>query len=584
MTAAVALTLLAGLFGWLGWRSHRALRAHEARFRVLVEGSSDLITVVSPELLITDQSDSLTHILGYPPKSRHRRPLGELVHPADRPALLGLVRDGGLPPGGAAQVTVRARHADASWRWLEITVRNLVADRRVRGYVLNCRDVSETRQLHDAIERLASSDPLTGLANRRAFEVVLARVLDGGGTAPVSVLLCDLADFTFGGDGFGGDIGDGVLQQVAVRLRRAIKEGDLLARLGGGRFAVLAVGCDPDGGDALASRLLGAVRPLVEAGGHQVLVQASVGVATAQPAATAGGLLRDVEAAAAAARRDSVRGWRRFDPSLREEAERRQTLAIDLRTAVQEAQFCCVYQPIIDLAGGQLLSLEALVRWRHPASGLVAPGGFIDYAEESGLIHELGRWVLYRACEQAQEWSAATAAPVPVSVNVSPRQLHRPEYVTEVMRALAETGLPPAQLTLEITESAVLGDIERTITDLGQLRSLGVRVALDDFGTGYSSLAYLRRLPLDHVKIDRTFVGTLRGSEDSAVVRAVVKLGRTFGFTAIAEGVEHASQVGDLLALGCPYGQGFGLTRPLTPAQVPDYLAERTTVIGVCSG
>ncbi|MHB8452517.1 MAG: diguanylate cyclase domain-containing protein, partial [Mycobacteriales bacterium] len=408
MIAAIALTLLAGLFGWLGWRAHRALRARDERFRVLVERSSDLITVVSPDLRIVDQSDSLTGILGYPRGSRIRRPLGELVHADDRAALLGLLADGVIPPGQVERVTVRVHHADGSWRWLEIAVRNLVADRRVAGFVLNCRDVTDTRDLLDSFERLALSDPLTGFANRPAFEAAVGRALSADGSAPVTVLLVDLDDFGLVNDGLGREAGDQVLELVALRLRRAISAEDVLARFGGCQFAVLAVGLAPGGPESAARRLLTALRPMLEVAGHEVLVHASIGVASAEPAGTVDELLRDAQAAMSEAKRDPTLGWRRFDPSMREEAQHRRSLAVDLRAAVREGQLECAFQPIVDLASGNLLSLEALVRWHHPVEGVVAPGGFIRYAEDSGLIHELGSWVLRHACTRAQEWSLAS--------------------------------------------------------------------------------------------------------------------------------------------------------------------------------
>jgi EAL domain-containing protein (putative c-di-GMP-specific phosphodiesterase class I) len=304
-------------------------------------------------------------------------------------------------------------------------------------------------------------------------------------------------------------------------------------------------------------------------------VRATAGVASAAPggarvASSGGELLRDAEAATAVAKRRARGGWLRFSPEMQADAMRRLVLSADLRAGLERGEFTVRYQPIIDMVSGSVTGAEALVRWEHPTRGSVGPLEFIPYAEESGFIRSLGGWVLEEACGQAAEWAELLAGePLSVSVNVSAGQLLTGSFYGEVRDVLARTGLPAHLLTLEITESALLGDLDRIRVDLAQLRALGVTIALDDFGTGYSSLAYLRRLPVDIVKIDRSFVTDVEcGEEEAAVVRAVLKLARIFGFRTVAEGIEREEQRRTLAALGCDLGQGYLISRPAPAADV----------------
>ena len=422
---------------------------------------------------------------------------------------------------------------------------------------------AEARAVH-----LAYHDPLTELANRRRLLEDLAATLtrlkrDGGNAA---LLLVDLDGFKGVNDTLGHAAGDGLLRAVAARLCACTRETDLVARLGGDEFAIIQAGAaQPAEVALLADRLVQAVRAPFEVEGQRVEVGASIGVVLADAAATADGLLRNADLALYRAKAEGRGTWRFFEAGMDAAMQARRALEADLRRALLEGQFELFYQPLIHAATEGLAGFEALVRWNHPARGLVSPAEFIALAEETGLIRPLGAWVLGRACADAAGWPAH----VKVAVNLSPVQFVRGTLVGEVKQALAASGLAPGRLELEITESVLLQDDDATLAVLHQLRGLGVRIAMDDFGTGYSSLSYLRRFPFDKIKIDQSFVRGMAEHEDcSAIVRAVVGLGRSLGMTVNAEGVETAGQLSALRAEGCAEVQGYLFSRPQPVSEV----------------
>jgi diguanylate cyclase (GGDEF)-like protein len=425
-------------------------------------------------------------------------------------------------------------------------------------------------ELAAELARRASVDPLTGLANRAAFARRLREALAGlssPGPAP-ALLLLDLDDFKTINDSLGHSSGDEVLRVVAERLRGCLEPGDLAARLGGDEFAVLvAEVADEQAAVARGERMAAILRTPVTVSGREVLARASVGVRLAR-----GGdedperLLRDADMAMYAAKTAGRAGVRVFDTAMHTRAVERLDFEVALRRAVIRQQFTVRYQPVVELDGGRLAGLEALVRWDQPERGLVMPGQFVGLAEDTGLIVPIGRWVLHAACQAARDWQRRFPLQPPpfLSVNLSVRQLQQPDLLEDVAGALDASGLDPNDLMLEITESVVATDQQAMLERLAGLRALGVHLAIDDFGTGYSSLAYLRHLPVDTLKLAKPFVdGLLRGAEEAALTNAILRIADLLDLQVIAEGIEQPAQATELRRLGCRFGQGFHFARPL---------------------
>jgi len=425
-------------------------------------------------------------------------------------------------------------------------------------------DVSEVRERERELLRMADQDAVTGLANRHQFRRRLALYLGGGGpVSPCTVLLLDLDCFKQVNDSLGHAAGDHLLATVGERLRDSLAarrgNGDLVARLGADEFALLLRGeLSAEAIRRLGKQLRSALRVPVVLEGHEIDVRASIGAACAPSHAKApDALLRAADLALFAAKAAGRDRLVLFEPALQQEAQDRLALLADLRVALDTGQLEMHYQPQIELASGKLLGFEALMRWRHPTRGLVPPAVFIPLAEDSGLIIAIGAWALLRACHDAARWPGELR----VAVNVSALQFERSPIELHVLEALERSGLPADRLEIELTESALLKDSQHAIDLLTRLRALGVRIALDDFGTGFSSLAYLRRLPLDQLKIDRAFIADLDhprvGGTARAIVSAIHELAQALGLHTVAEGIETAEQQQVLAELGCGLGQGF---------------------------
>jgi len=439
---------------------------------------------------------------------------------------------------------------------------------------LTARALGRAEAAARALEHQATHDALTALPNRALFQGRLEQALAGaarGGDA-VAVLFLDLDRFKVVNDSLGHAAGDDLLVAVAGRLAGCVRGGDTVARLGGDEFAVLLAGLGV-GREATrtAERIIRALDAPFRLGGHDVVTATSIGIAVGGTGHAAVDLLRDADVALYRAKARGRGRYAVFDATMNARALERLELEADLRRALRRGEFEVYYQPKVDLATGRLAGLEALVRWRHPVRGVVGPGTFIPLAEETGLIQPLGQWVLEEACRQARRWGeAAGGGPaVVVSVNLSARQFAQPALVEDVARALEAGGADPRQVQLEITEGVAMGNAEATVEILRRLKGLGVGLAIDDFGTGYSSLAYLKRFPVDALKIDRAFVtGLRRETADSSIVGAVVGLGRALRLAVVAEGVETAEEAAQLCELGCALGQGYHFARPLPRAQV----------------
>ncbi len=493
------------------------LFASEQRFHALVQHSSDVVTVVSPEADVLYQSESVQRVFGFSPRMLTGRRLTKLVDPESGIRLAQSLRRVAGRPYATTVLELPVRHRDGQIRQAEMTITNLLSDPSVAGIVLNTRDISERKELQDQLVHEAYHDALTQLANRALFRERVAEALrQRGSDGDVTVLFLDLDGFKEVNDSLGHLAGDQLLVQVADRLRASVRDGDVVARFGGDEFAVLIE--SPQGADdaeQVARRIVEVLEQPFGSDTRDIHVQASIGLASAgllADAETDGAeqLMRNADLAMYKAKSAGGGCFAAYDPDMLAGLVARLELEADLRVALERKQLRLHYQPTIDLATSEVIGFEALARWHHPERGMITPAEFIPIAEATGLIVPFGRWVLHEACRQAVEWTAAAGGrPVKMAVNVSVRQFDRADIVEVVAGILAETGMPADQLCLEMTESVLMTDTDDNLEQLLRLKALGVTLAIDDFGTGYSSLAYLRRFPVDTLKIDRSFVERL---------------------------------------------------------------------------
>jgi len=566
------------------------LFASEQRFHALVQHSSDVVTVVSPEADVLYQSESAHRVFGYPAHVLTGRRLTKLIDPESGVRLAQALRQVSGRPYATTVLELPVRHRDGRRRQAEMTITNLLSDPSVAGLVLNTRDISERKELQDQLVHEAYHDALTQLANRALFRERVADALRRRAPgAEVTVLFLDLDGFKEVNDSLGHLAGDQLLVQVADRLRASVRDGDVVARFGGDEFAVLIESPSapsaepPDDAEQIARRIIDGLREPFAGETRDIHVQASIGLAAAGLLADAEAdgteqLMRNADLAMYKAKSAGGSGYASYDPAMLADLVARLELEADLRVALDRKQLQLHYQPTVDLATGDVIGFEALVRWQHPERGLIAPGGFIPIAEATGLIVPVGRWVLREACRQAVEWSRAGGRPVKMAVNVSVRQFDRSDLVEVVAGILAETGMPAGQLCLEMTESVLMTDTDDNLEQLVRLKALGVTLAIDDFGTGYSSLAYLRRFPVDTLKIDRSFVERLGAvTDDTALADTIVQLGKSLGMATVAEGIEEFGQLAALREMGCHFAQGYYFSRPMPAEEAgPLFLAGAT--------
>ena len=494
------------------------------------------------------------------------------LEPQDRAVLADAVAAmvGRGSPGWHGEVAMRSREG---LRWVEVALSPLSAAAGDGMFVAQMVDVTARRAAEERLTALALEDSLTGLVNRVLLRERLEEALQGEGASGTAVLFCDLDDFKLVNDSGGHTQGDVVLVEVAGRIRGLVDEGDLAARLGGDEFVVLRPsGATPEGVEMLAAKLLAALAAPVVVGGQTFTLGVSIGIAWGTPGITADDLLRDADAAMYAAKGEGKRRAVVFSDDHRAHAVRAVRVESELRRALADHELEVYLQPVVDLVDGSWVAAEALVRWNHPRRGVLAPAEWLDIAELSGLMPEIGRWVLDRSCALAMSWpSVGGASPPAVHVNVSARQLDVPGFSAEVHRALHDSGLPPGRLVLEFTETQLDNVSDALLADLAALREAGIGLAADDFGTGYSPLTRIIELPLTMLKVDRLFVaGMLEDVRSQAIVTTLVRLSESLGLALVAEGVETEAQAQALRLLGCPTGQGYLWSRAV-PAE--DFLA-----------
>lgn len=462
-----------------------------------------------------------------------------------------------------------------------MTNTNLLADPAVGGVVANSRDITESKEIAAQLWHQANHDALTGLPNRTLFMERLQQALAKRGSDSVAVFFLDLDGFKVVNDSLGHENGDRLLVAVAKRLARCLKADDLLARFGGDEFTILQEQ-PASATDALrlSDRLQAALATPFRLNGYNVMVTAGSGIVlSSADLAASTDLLRAADVALYRAKANGKGSRAIFDPARDASALVQLDRETELRHALERGELRLYYQPTVDVATGRLLGVEALVRWQHPIDGLLSPDTFIRLAEETGLIVPLGAWVLEEACRQVMAWHERfpEGHMLALSVNVSPVQLHSPDLVRQIVDVLRETGFPAAQLTLEITEQELVDAAVATDRTVEALLALGVRLAIDDFGAYQAGLGYLRRWPIDCLKIDRTLVYDLGQNERSrAIVAAVVALAKTLGMTVIGEGIETAEQLAILRKLGCDWGQGYFFAPPLPSDQLVGFVERRS--------
>jgi diguanylate cyclase (GGDEF)-like protein/PAS domain S-box-containing protein len=556
--------------------------------RDFVENASDVLWEIDAQGRLRAVSDRLATLLGQPAEALQGRELGVLLAAITPPAHeahlhLADLRSR-LADGAPFRDQLLAVHVADHARWWQLSAKPLTDEGgSAAGWRGVIADVTAAHSAHRQLRWLAHNDTLTGLRNRHQFRQELTELLRGGSSWPphTALLGLDLDHFKNVNDTLGHAVGDELLREVARRLQSTVRRADTVARMGGDEFAVLLRQvADRREVHALAQRLVETLSQPYAVGSSQLVVGCSIGAAMADEAeADTEALLRNADQALYAAKAEGRGTLRFFSADMAQSAQRRQQVEQALRSALAGHELSLVYQPLVALADNRVIGFEALLRWHHPVLGVVSPTEFVPVAEDSGLMPEIGRWVLRQACAEAARWPSS----ITLSVNVSPVQVMASDLPAVVQEATSAAGLAPSRLEIEITESAFLQEGAGTAESIRALHAAGARLALDDFGTGYSALAYLRRYPFDTLKIDRSFVRDMLSRSDAdAIVGMIVGLGRSLKLHTVAEGVEMPAQAEALRRHGCNSIQGYLIARPMPASEVPGFLARRAqTDVGI---
>ena len=549
------------------------------RMAAILESSHDAVISATPDGYVTSWNTGATQMYGYTAAEMEGQHVS-VLEPEERTGEIGQVLERVRSGERVVRYETVRRHKNG--RAVEVAVSvSPIRDEtgELAGIASISRDIADTKRAQEMIAFQSFHDSLTGLSNRALLMERLTLCLEKArhSARRLGVLFLDLDLFRAINDGFGHDVGDSIFREVARRLLQCVRDGDTVARVGGDEFIVLLpeIGRSEDA-TTVAKKLLEAVAEPFELDGRRLDLTTSIGVAVypddgQDPEA----LLRNADAAMSRAKERGRNNFQLSVPELTEEALRRLSLQAGLRQAIEKNELVLHYQPVLSLATGRIVELEALVRWQHPTNGLIMPNDFIHVAEKAGMMVSLGEWVLARAAQQTKIWQDAGFPDLRVAINLSPSQFHEKNLVANVRRALADTKLRPDSLEIEITEGVAMEDAEVTVANLLALRELNVGVSIDDFGTGYSSLSYLKRFPVTTLKIDRSFVtDVVTNSADAGIVRAVVAMAHGLKLNVIAEGVETKEQFAYLRENGCDALQGYWFSKPLTVSGVEVLLAE----------
>jgi len=553
-------------------RVERALRESEARYRLMAENSTDIISRTTTSGIILYASDAVRRLIGYEPAELVGKSIYEFMHPDDREETrhLSYLINENTP----TTYTYRLMRKSGTSVWFETTSRSVrnPATNEVDEFISVSRDITERKIVEEQIEHQAYHDALTGLPNRRLFRdrLTIALAHARRTNTPLAVVFCDLDRFKDVNDSLGHSFGDELLKAIAIRLKTALRQEDSIARMGGDEFTILIANLKAsDDAVRIAQKILDVVAQPLRIEGTEVFITTSVGIALfPNDGDTAEALLKNADHAMYRAKEAGPNLVQLFTPSMNTRAMERISLENSLRHAIERGEFSLHYQPVIKVATESMVGMEALLRWNRPGHDPIEPTDFIPIAEDTRLIVPIGEWVLREACRQAKRWQQ-DYPDLRMSVNLSPWQFQHTDLVKMISGALEDSGLAPRALQLEITESAAMQNSERTIATLNRLNEMGVQLALDDFGTGHSSLSYLRRFPIHSVKIDQEFVHAIDWSAaDRAIVSAIIAMAQGLHLRVVAEGVETNAELSFLRAAGCEEVQGFLLGRP-APALVP---------------
>ena len=591
--SAAAITLLLALAAsamtWLSWRMAAARRRYRKEQETYFAAAKASLVAVFVLRRITDRQGATTDFVLDNINTR----AGEMIR-GNKDALIGHSIRRMLPRRIADEamkefsaVAETGKSVEMEWRNLHTGLRPRWMYRQVvrveDGVVVIIRDISERKEAEERISHMAHHDALTGLPNRTLLDDRIRHAIANAqrNHRAIAILFVDLDDFKLVNDSLGHKVGDELLKAVASRMQQCIRQTDTVLRLGGDEF-VIVMGDLPEEAPSLLDSLqrirAAVIAPLVQ-GEQTIEVSASIGVALYPgDGTTPEALLMNADAAMYQAKALGRNRYLFFTPEMNRNIQERLALQDGLRHALERNEFFLTYQPQVDLNSGQVLGVEALIRWLHPEMGLISPAEFIGLAEESGIIAPIGEWVLRSACRQCKAWQDAGLPPLIVGVNVSARQFRDSSLVDLVRDALAESGLHPSFLELELTESLIMHNIQQAVSLMRDLRNLGVRLSIDDFGSGYSSLSSLKSFPIARLKIDRLFVTDLLDSEDNqAIARMIVSLGKTLNLRVLAEGIVNEGQREFLLSHGCDEGQGYLFSAPLTAPELEDYLRQQAS-------
>lgn len=565
-------------------RTYEAVLASEARFRAVFEHSAVGIALIDTDGRIIATNAAMQQFLGYSSEELLNRQLYQLVPDDDANGLAAAMAaiSSGASPELAIEQRYTRRDGEIVWAALTMSRAHSATSGKSLGVIAMVQDIRTRKSLEERLTHQASHDPLTDLPNRTLFRQRVEMALQRAAHRDrVVVMFLDVDNFKAVNDSAGHSAGDQLLVVAAARLLNATRGSDTVARFGGDEFAILLENVrDDEEARIVADRITRAMRQPIPIGNEIVTVGISTGIA--RPHSDSDGadeVLRNADVAMYSAKGSGKNRYQFFEPSMHTAVVDRIGLETDLRhaVAVPASEFVLHYQPLVQLDTDTVVGVEALVRWNHPRRGELQPADFITVAEETGLIVPLGRWVLHEACAQAFAWwhGLPDEHRMSVAVNVSGKQIQDATFVSDVAAALADSGLPPERLVLEITETVIMHRTEMMVQRLQELKELGIHLAIDDFGTGYSSLSYLQQFPIDIIKIDKAFIeGMERDAAGAALTRTIIGLGGTLGLSTIAEGIEHASQRVTLEDLGCVMGQGFLFARPSIAAGVGENVSK----------
>ncbi len=556
--------------------AERVIQISEARFRALTEQSNDFTAIIDEEGCFQYASSSFRRILGYEPEELIGSSVFVLLHPDDLLRVLIMFTEGLQANIPLVKTESRMCRADGSWLTVEAVAYNCLENPAIKGIVLTSRDITERVRMEEALRYQTQFDGLTGMPNSTQFIEILERevLAAQGEQRSMAVLVLDIDRFKDVNDTFGHHHGDLLLQQVGIRLQHIVPAPDVVSRLSADEFAVLLSNADEARAEAVASAIHHALEEPCNVDGYPVQTDVSIGASLypvhAHDAIT---LLRRADMTMYAVKQ-AHDGYALFQSAFEQYNPQRLTLISELRRAIGTGELRLYYQPKVDLKSRTVDSVEALVRWQHPSRGLIPPDQFIPLAEQTGLIGLLSHWVLEEAMRQCREWMRA-GHKLRVAINLSAWNLRDTALPKTIAALLEHYQLPPHLLCIEVTESAVMTDTHRSLDILGQIFALGVHISIDDFGTGYSSLAYLKQLPIDELKIDRSFVQHMvTNNADATIVRSTINLAHNFGLRVVAEGVEDVATLELLSTLHCDLAQGYYMSRPLPVEHLEPWLSE----------